>query len=80
MTKEELLKRFANRACKKLPNDASLQERKDVSRIKREIKGYMNSKYPEPVAPYILANISRHHENYGETMQENMNRMLEKNS
>lgn len=80
LTKEELYKRFQGKSCKRMPKDSSAKELKEVHRIKMEMKEYMRQRIPQSPKPHILANISVHHENYGETPQENMKRMTEKNS
>lgn len=76
----ELHERFKGKSCKKLPKDSCLKERQNVHRIKMEIKEIMRKRVPTQSKQYILANISKHHKHYGETMQENMSRMLKNNS
>jgi hypothetical protein len=77
---QELHERFKGKSCKRLPKDSCLKERKNVHRIKMEIKEYLRKNVEPPVKPHILANISKHHKHYGETPQENMSRMLKNNS
>ena len=80
MTPRELYERFQGKKCKRFPKDAKSKELKDAHRIKMEMKAMMRRNRPAEDAGHIGANISVHNENYGETMQENMTRMLEKNS
>jgi hypothetical protein len=76
----ELYERFKGKSCKRLPKDSVLKERKNVHRIKMEIKEMMRRQRSVPAKPYILANLSKHHPNYGDTPQQDMQRKLENNS
>lgn len=80
MTPKDLYDRFKNRACKRFPKDARSKELKEAHRIKMEMKEFMRKKAPPTHKLHILSNISKNHENYGETPQETEIRMREKNS
>lgn len=81
MTPEEYYQRFKGKACKKLPRDCEEKDRKEIHRIKMEMKEFLR-RHPsrQMPKPHILANISKHHENYGETPQECEDRMRKNNS
>lgn len=66
MDKTELYRRFQGKACKMFPNDTSKNDLSDNHRIKMGMKKLMRDKRVTP-APYILANLSKHHPNYGDT-------------
>ena len=81
MTPRDLYERFRGKACKRFPKDAKKKEMKEAHRIKMEMKEYMRKNLkPDEEARPALANISVHHENFGETPHENEIRMREKSS
>lgn len=80
MNRQELAERFKGRACKKLPKDSTKKEIKEVARIKRELKDQMRSNWIASGPKHMISNISKFHENYGETMSENFIRMFKKSS
>ena len=79
-SREDLVERFRGKACKTLPCDASAQEKRDMHRIKMEMKRILRAQMQPDVKPHILANISRNHEHYGDTPIEHERRKVENNS
>jgi len=62
--------------CKKLSRDATKEEREIAHKVemakRKLIREHNNQKYGQ--GPYILANISKNHEHYGDTPQEHERR------
>jgi hypothetical protein len=81
VTPQEYYERFKGKACKTLPRDCEEKDRREIHRIKMEMKEYLR-KHPsrQMPKPHILANISKHHEFYGDTPAEHEARKRENNS
>lgn len=81
LSKQEFAKRFAGKTCKRFGRgEVDKQTLRDAHRIKMEMKNILREQRRPRTKPHILANISRHHTNYGETPIECELRMRENNS
>ena len=65
--------------CKKLGNMATKAERYEAHRAKMEMKQALNGDR-EPTREFVMANLSQHHEHYGDTPQEHARRKAGENN
>jgi hypothetical protein len=68
-----------NKKCKRLGNTATKKELAEAHRIKMEMKILMNEHNRKQLIDnpeWIYANISKHHEHYGDTPKEHEKRKL----
>lgn len=68
--------------CKKLGAYTDKRTLKEAHRVKMELKNKLRQDRYENQQPveHIFANISKHHEFYGDTVAQHNNRKLENNS
>ncbi len=74
MTKEEYYELFKGKKCKRLGANHPKADRLDLHKIKMQMKGFMRDMRDALPVPHILANISKHHKHYGETVAQHNQR------
>ncbi len=68
MINETVQRVLSSKTCKRLSRNHTKQDRLDLHKIKMRAKKYMRDMRQSEPVQHILANLSKHHPNYGNTV------------